>query len=56
MCFQIKDVNEENLDSFIKLCIPSDKIKEKEFIEGIEKRRFGAEKILKKCGNFAKVA
>lgn len=56
MCFQIKDVIKENLDSFIKLCIPSDKIKDRLFIKGIKKKKIWAEKILKKYGNFAKVA
>lgn len=56
MCFQIKDVNKENLDSFIKLCIPSDKIKDPLFIKGIEEKKFWAEKTLEKYGNIAKVA
>ncbi len=53
---KIRDVEMENVDSLIHLCIPPEKRNDQLFIEGVEVKRRWAEKSLDMFGGVAKMA
>lgn len=52
----IKSVDEENIDDLINLCIPQDWRNNHVFIEGAKVKRKWAKQVMKKYGDFAKIA
>ena len=52
----IKDVNSENVDHLINLCIPLDKKDDSLFIKGIDVKKKWATKAMERYGDIAKVA
>ena len=53
---RVKDVNEENLDEFINLCIPRDKREDPAFREGKKKKKEWFSVFTEKHGTIAKAA
>lgn len=53
---EIKDVNKENVEDLIYLCIPPDKKDDPFFIEGAKVKRRWVNKALEKYGSIAKLA
>jgi len=53
---EIRDVDRENIDQLINLCVPLDKKDDPLFIEGVKVKRRWAVKVLEKYGSIAKLA
>jgi len=53
---EIKDVNVENIDDLINLCIPPEKIEDKLFTEGVGVKKRWISQVMNRYGNFAKLA
>lgn len=54
--FEIRDVDVQNIDDLINLCVPPDKRMDPLFIKGVEEKKRWALVMLKKFGSFAKIA
>ncbi|KPV65291.1 MAG: hypothetical protein AOA65_0326 [Candidatus Bathyarchaeota archaeon BA1] len=52
---EIRDVNLENIEDLINLCIPSDKKDDPLFIEGMRVKKKWATQAIEKYGNIAKL-
>ena len=53
---KIKNITPENVDDFIKICIPPDKLKDENFIKGFEIKKEWVLKMIEKYENIGKIA
>jgi GNAT superfamily N-acetyltransferase len=53
---EIRDVNLENIDDLINLCIPPDKKDDPLYVEGIKAKKKWATQVIEKYGSIAKLA
>ncbi len=53
---KIKNVTSENIEDFIKICIPPDKLKDESFIKGFEIKKKWILKMIEKYQNIGKIA